>query len=95
MNQNNLTATVTEFVKKRLSPKENKVFIFGSAVRKNQFRDVDIGIMGKVDETALSLLKEDFEKSNFPYVVDIVDFSQVSPGFKQKVFEDKMVWLRF
>lgn len=95
MNQSDLASTVSQFLKKRLSSKDTQVFIFGSAVRENRFRDVDIGVMGKADKAALSLLREDFEESNFPYIVDIVDFAQVSQGFKQKVFEDKVVWLQF
>lgn len=90
-----LSSTVARFIQKRISSKDTKVFLFGSAVNKNRFRDVDIGVMGKVNPSAISLLREDFEESNFPYVVDIVDFSQVSQGFKQKVFEDKVVWLQF
>lgn len=95
MKQNVLISQVTAMIRKRLSSKDIQVFIFGSVLRKKWFRDVDIGVMGKIDETALSLLREDFEESNFPYIVDIVDFSLVDSDFKQRVFADKVVWLEF
>lgn len=90
-----LSATVSRFVKNRLMPSQHKVFLFGSALRKPNFRDVDIGVLGIVDPKQLALLRDDFEESNFPFVVDIVDFNHVNTNFKDKVFKDKVLWLNF
>ena len=90
-----LSTEVTRFVKQRLSPNKHRVFLFGSALQKPHFRDVDIGIIGDIDPNQLALLKEDFEESNFPYTVDIVDFNQVAPDFKKKILQDKVLWLNF
>lgn len=90
-----LSASVSEFLKHRLVPNQHRVFLFGSALRQSSFRDVDIGVVGTVDPKQLALLREDFEVSNFPYVVDVVDFNHVNTKFKDKVFQDKVLWLNF
>lgn len=95
MKSSELSSTVTAFVKQRLEPSQQQVFLFGSVLHTSNFRDVDIGVMGVVDPKQLALLREDFEDSNFPYVVDIVDFNQVNTHFRDKVFQDKVLWLNF
>ena len=38
-------------------------------------------------------MMEDFEKSNIPYKIDLLDFSKVDKNFKNKVKEEKIIWL--
>ena len=65
----------------------HKVFVFGSRASgsNRRFSDVDIGIEG--DQPLIlktrSQIAGEFEESDFPYRVDIVDFSQVGSSFKQ------------
>lgn len=70
-----------------LDKKKYQVFIFGSRALKKaeKFSDYDIGIWGEkpVSDDVLAMIKETLEESDLPYVVDIVDFSLVSPEFKK------------
>ncbi len=72
-----------------------KAFVFGSwATGTNQkYSDLDIGIIGdgKVLQGAiLEYIKEDFEKSDFPYRVDVVNFSNLSKRFQAVASQAKI-----
>lgn len=79
-----------EFIKsvinKHLDPEQNPAFIFGSRAQQTsqRFSDYDIGIKGeKLDpETYFNLISE-FEESDLPYTVDVVEFRDVSDAFKK------------
>ena len=70
-----------------------KFFIFGSSLIKDHFGDVDIGIMGNVQDEDVYKLKEEFIESTFPYFVNIINFNKVSEKFKNNVFNNKILWL--
>lgn len=74
---------------------ENRYFVFGSAARKDRFGDVDIGVIGNArTHKPLEDLRERFEESTFPYMVDIVDFDSASRDFSSYVREkEPLVWL--
>ena len=74
--------------------KDLKFFIFGSSLRKDHFGDIDIGVLGNIEEKEIRRLKEKFEDSTLPYFVDIIDFNQVSKEFKDNVFNNKILWIR-
>lgn len=79
---------IKQIIYHSLDKKKYKAFIFGSRVigRARKFSDIDIGIMGKksLEENILSKLKQEFEDSDIPYTVDIVDFSCLSPRFTKE-----------
>ncbi|MEI6886785.1 MAG: nucleotidyltransferase domain-containing protein [bacterium] len=84
MNNNDLII-IKIILNKYLDNRENTTFIFGSRALGNykKYSDYDIGIEGKkLDSLKQSYLEEEFENSNFPYSVDIVDFNQVTDRFK-------------
>ncbi len=64
-----------------------RVFFFGSRVEgtNKPFSDFDIGIEGKttVPGHLLEHIREDFENSDIPFFVDIVDFRTVDDTFKK------------
>ncbi|MEK7130738.1 MAG: nucleotidyltransferase domain-containing protein [Patescibacteria group bacterium] len=66
--------------------KKYKVFVFGSraAGKARKFSDYDIGVIGQkpLDFKKIALIKGEFEESDLPYRVDVVDFSTVSKNFK-------------
>ncbi len=68
---------------------ENKVFIFGSSLKCNRFRDIDVGILGNVDDKKLQTLNEELEKSVFPFFVDLIDFNKVGETFYNSVILDQ------
>ncbi len=62
------------------------VFIFGSrATNTNQkYSDIDIGIEGGTLSPKTKIeLEEEFEESDLPYNIEIIDFSSVTESFKQ------------
>ncbi len=79
-----------------LKNEDVSIVLFGSRARKDSsiFSDVDIGIIprGKLDESKLSILREEIEDSNIPYKVEIVNFSQVSPDFREEALKDAIIW---
>lgn len=87
---------VKEIIFQFLSPKEYKVFIFGSRALDTgrKFSDIDIGIESKkeVPDRVLSDIQEAFEESDIPFTVDVVDFSNLSERFK-KVAQQKVIYL--
>ncbi len=71
-----------------------RLFLFGSVLKRKNFRDVDVGILNaKISETELSKVRTALEESNIPYTVDLVDFSQVEKSFKEEVFNQDVKWL--
>lgn len=87
-----LKQTVLDF----LGNQEVSIFLFGSRKRKDNApgSDWDIGIIprGKFNQRSLTLLREQLENMNIPYKVDLVDFSQVSDGFKNKAMKEVEWW---
>jgi len=73
------------------------VILFGSRVRGDYFEtsDVDVGILpkGEVNRSKIALFRERIENSNIPYKVDVVDLSQASKEFSDKVLkEGLLIW---
>lgn len=83
---------IKTIVSNRLNMPKTQVFIFGSRANKNarEFSDVDIGFISteKIPLFTISLLREDFENSNIPFSVDLVDFTKVSEDFKNQAFKN-------
>jgi len=69
-----------------LDPTETKAFLFGSRATgiNVKFSDIDLGFESdkKIPYRVVSDIEEEFENSNLPYSVDVVDFSKVSNNFK-------------
>jgi len=87
-------ATVTEIKNilfKFLDPQKDKTFIFGSWATGNsrKFSDIDIGVKShkKISEGVISNIQEEFEESDLPYTVDVVDFFQASDTFRDVAFQ--------
>ena len=79
---------------KRYLPAKTEIFVFGSSLRSDNFKDIDVGIDGsKVSSGMLLKLRDELEASILPYAVDVVDFSRVDKNFRKCVFEDKVLWL--
>ncbi|MBU4360534.1 nucleotidyltransferase domain-containing protein [Candidatus Parcubacteria bacterium] len=74
--------------------KDLKVFVFGSSLNKDHFGDLDLGIMGNVEDKDIWRLKDDFKDSTLPYFVDIINFNKVSENFKNNIFNNKILWIK-
>jgi predicted nucleotidyltransferase len=73
----------------------NRYFLFGSSVRKDRFRDIDLGVLGNHrTRQRLSDLRERLYHSGIPYTVDVVDFDQADREFSQYVLRhEPLVWI--
>ena len=72
-----------------------EVRVFGSRAgagktKTKPYSDLDLAIVGKkkLPKRTLYALKEDFEESDVPFRVDVLDWHAISPEFK-KVIEKK------
>ncbi|MEA3507881.1 MAG: nucleotidyltransferase domain-containing protein [Synergistota bacterium] len=74
-----------------------KVFLFGSRARGNNrpFSDIDIALEhenGALSPALLALLRERFEESLIPFMVDLVDLGVASEVFNNAVKEEAIQW---
>ena len=77
---------VTNILRKFINLDKHKAFIFGSFATSKFGRtsDIDIGIEGeKLPDDVYFNLVSAFEESDLPYVVDVVEFRDVSEDFKK------------
>ena len=96
-NNNMIKEKYLEQIKEKVSEfnknKGYKFFIFGSSLNQDHFGDLDIGVIGNINNKDLINLKEEFAESNLPYFVDIINFSKISEKFKNNVLNNKVLWL--
>lgn len=76
------------------SNKKVQIFIFGSSTKSDKFGDIDVGIMGDVTDKKVREAKEFFEESNFPFLVDIVNFNKVDEPFRKNVLDNDILWIK-
>jgi len=77
-------AIINSIINTNLDSKMHIAFIFGSrATDKSQkFSDVDIGIAGPpLDTFTISHLLDEFERSSLSYIVEIVEFRDLTESF--------------
>ena len=65
-------------------------YVFGSRAKgkAKKFSDLDICFFDNIPWSIRAHLDEDFEESNLPYTVDIVDFNMCDDNFKQAIKSD-------
>ena len=87
---------VKKIILQQLGDENVKIILFGSAARGDYHRysDIDVAILPKnsYDKKKFILLKEQLEDLNIPYSVELVDLSNVSKKFKDKVFKEGEIW---
>ena len=73
-----------------------RVFLFGSRAggSPTPTSDLDIALLpdGPVPDDLLARLRDAFEESAIPYVVDVVDLSRVDATFREKVLREGQRW---
>ena len=94
MIQEEYIAKIKEIIGKNVSSEVGaKFFIFGSSVLSEKFSDVDLGFLGEVSGNQASKIREELEESPIPYKFDLVDFDNDEESFKNKVLNEKIIWL--
>ena len=73
----------------------NRYFLFGSSVRGDTFRDIDLGVVGNERSgKQLSTLRDLFYDAPIPYKVDVVDFDLADKEFTDHVLQSEpLVWI--
>ena len=80
-------------INKYIDTSKHKVFVFGSRATNtaSKYSDYDIGIEGsKLPPEVIFNLEAEFENSDFPYNVDLVEFKDLSDSFK-KIAKEKII----
>lgn len=69
-----------------------EVLVFGSRVAGNthEYSDIDIALRGtdKIDLLVLAAIKDEFQNSDLPFRVDIIDFNRVSSEFQAVILSN-------
>jgi predicted nucleotidyltransferase len=67
-------------------------YAFGSRTKGNQqpFSDFDICFIEPIPHDVLRSIHQEFEESNIPFKIDIIDFKRASPEF-QKIIQKDLV----
>jgi predicted nucleotidyltransferase len=72
------------------------VFLFGSRARgvATAFSDIDVALYPKeiLPPGLLSSIREELEESGIPYLVEIVDLTQLSQSWLEEIKRDGVVW---
>lgn len=96
MTQSQIENQIKLIIFKYISPKDYRVFIYGSRAtgRGHKWSDYDIGIIGNeaIPDSALARLSEELENSDIPVNVDVVDFHYVSDRFKKLALYKVIPW---
>jgi len=83
-------------VLKLLAPYAASVYLFGSRANGTMTRNSDIDVAVLPEESLptglLSKIREKLEDSQIIYNVDLVDLSEVSQKFKEKVIREGLIW---
>lgn len=91
MSDKKVKKEIKNIISRYLDLKKNKIFIFGSRTtgKARKFSDYDVGIMGKtaIPLATMAKIKDSFEESDLPYIVDVVDFATVLKDFKKEALK--------
>ena len=85
-------ATLHEKIVTPLSQAGAKVYCYGSRARGDhrKFSDIDIMVESNSDlSQQLAKIREEFENSNFPLKVDLVEFRHFAESYKSCYFADR------
>ena len=74
-----------QIVQRILSKYDFSFFAFGSRVtgKHKKFSDLDIFYVEEIDNKSILRLEEEFEESNLPFKVDIINFHKCEKSFQE------------
>ena len=86
-------ATVKAILRRQLPDRE--VWVFGSRATgtAKEYSDLDLAVIGDIplDLGQLALLENDFDESELPFKVDVVDWATASEPFRQIIRKTAVV----
>lgn len=72
------------------------IYLFGSRARGTQreYSDIDLAIDGgaPINPGAIGEAKAMLSESNIPYVIEVVDFNEISETMKNAILTEGIVW---
>ncbi len=80
-------------IKEILSKYPYTFYVFGSRARGNpkKFSDLDLCFVEPIPLNVRAHMDQDFEESDLPYTVDIVDWNTCSGEFKNAIYKDLVI----
>lgn len=87
---------IRQIFRSRLPPGVS-VWVFGSRARGNakKYSDLDLALEHKdhvkIEPRLIFELNSDFEESDLPWTVDILDINDISSSFRQLIDQDKIL----
>ena len=89
-------AEVRRIVEQGLAGRPARIYLFGSWARGQGVRtsDIDVAVLPlePLPEGTLSHIREALDESLVVYPVDLVDLSETTPEFRQKVEREGILW---
>jgi predicted nucleotidyltransferase len=83
-------ADVIDILRRHLG--SQPVYLVGSRARgpAKRFADIDLLLMNDhpLSPTERALLRNDFEESDIPYKVDLLEWTELSPGFRERLRQE-------
>lgn len=83
-----------EVFSRAVPAKKFEVFLFGSRARgdEEEGSDADLAISGtEIDRFDLSLIREQWEYSTIPVMLDLVDFKDINSALSEQIEKEKVL----
>jgi predicted nucleotidyltransferase len=89
-------AEVRRIVQAGLQRHQARVYLFGSWAKGSATKtsDIDVAVLPSrpLPDGVLSTIREALEESQVLYPVDLVDLSEASPQFRERVLQEGILW---
>lgn len=87
---------VYQIAKEHLQGQDVTLFLFGSWAtgKERKTSDIDVGVyyQSSLPRGTLARMRLDYEESNIPYHIDLVDLTHTDADFREKVMEEGIQW---
>ena len=90
----NYQVEITEVFSKAVPQKSFEVFLFGSRARgeEEEGSDADLAVSGEgINRCDLSLIREQWEYSTIPMMLDLVDLKNISSALSDQIEKEKVL----
>ena len=88
-----LSAEVLDDIRRIAAP-HGRIFLFGSRAKNTHrpFSDIDLCIINQkaIPDIIMASIKEQFQESDIPFKVDVVDFHSISNDFQKLISREWM-----
>ncbi len=84
-----------KIIKEILSKYPYKFYVFGSRVKENhkKLSDLDLCYLDPIPSSVINLIENDFEESDLPFKVDIINWKNCSKEFQEEINKDLILFV--